>query len=68
MKPKKHQAEQFPLPIEQPVKLCLTITLTGDTARRWRSYANRHAALQPSNGQMAVALISEGLKLSEAAV
>ena len=62
----KHIAKQFPLPIDPPVKLSLTITLTGDEARLWNNYLAYHSALHPSNGQLAVAMISLGLQEWEA--
>lgn len=61
--PKKapHKAQQFELPVEPPVTLSLTLKLTGETARRWRAYVATNADLNPSNGQMATALISHAL-------
>lgn len=59
-KPMKHNAPQKTL---LPVKLSLTLHLTDDeTCRLWAAYKNAHADLDPSNGQMAVALITRGLK------
>lgn len=63
MKSKRHEAEQLvSLVIDPPVKLSLTLTLKGDTARLWRVYEAAHAALQPSHGQLAVSLIAQGLE------
>jgi len=63
MKSKKHVAEQFVSPVLDPgVKLSLTLNLTGDTARLWRSYLAAHADLAPSHAQLAVALIGRALR------
>lgn len=62
MKAQKHQAEQFVAPeIDPPIRLALTLTLEGDTARLWRQHAAFYQGLAPSNAQLVVALMKRGL-------
>lgn len=62
MKTPKHQAEQFVASeIDPPVRLSLTLTLEGDTARLWRQHAAFYQGLSPSNAQLVIALMKRGL-------
>lgn len=51
------KGEQYDL----PVKLSLTIGLKNHHARLWNAYAISMAELDPSQGQLATAMIQRGL-------
>lgn len=61
----KHTAKQTVSPVlDPPLKLSLTLKLSGDTARRWRQYMASLEAqhLEPSDAQVATALLAKALE------
>lgn len=63
MKKKRHVAEQTVHPIvDPPIQIKATVRLHGDIARLWRAYGISHGEFQPSDAQLATAILTRGLK------
>lgn len=53
-----------PIPIEKrpEIKISVTVVLRDEFAGLWHDYAQHHQAFDPSNGQIALALMMKGLE------
>lgn len=58
-------AEQLEIPgtgKPKPVRLSLSVSLTGEKSKLWAAYLTTYQDVQPSNSQLAKALVEKGLE------